>query len=37
MKIHNSIDLNELYNISKIQIDMLSEKKVMTLRKIAKI
>ena len=37
MKIHSSIDLDELNNISKIHYGMFSEKKVMALRKIAKI
>ena len=37
MKIHSSIDLDELNNISKIQTGMFPEKKVMALRKIAKI
>ena len=37
MKIDSSIDLDELNNISKIQTGMFPEKKVMALRKIAKI
>ena len=37
MKIHSSLDLDELNNISKIQNGMFSEKKVMGIRKIAKI
>ena len=36
-KLHSLIDLGELNNISEIQSGMFSEKKVMALRKIAKI
>ena len=37
MKIHSSLDLDELNNISKIQNGLFSEKKVMGIQKIAKI
>ena len=36
LKIHRSIELDKLYNISKIKNGMFSGKKVMTNRKIAK-